>query len=59
VPFARTAHEWSRPALIALASVKPLTKTGIDESVVVPLPSWPSALPPQQLTLPLAINAHV
>jgi hypothetical protein len=42
VPFANTAHEWESPALIATAlvpPVKPLTATGFDALVVLPLPN--------------------
>ena len=44
VPFANNAHECSPPAAIATAFVRPLTTTGVDESVVVPFPNSPKLL---------------
>jgi hypothetical protein len=41
VPPERRAHEW-RPAVIWVASLIPVTLTGVDEPVVVPFPSCPS-----------------
>jgi uncharacterized membrane protein len=55
VPSARTAHEWSPPALMVVASVMPVTVTAVDgEGVVVPTPSCPEALSPQHLAVPSA-----
>ncbi len=42
-----------------VASLIPVTPTGVDESVIVPLPSTPLTLEPQQLIVPPARNAHV
>src|SRR5436190_24342705 len=39
--------------------LSPLTPTGVYESFVVPLPSWPNELRPQHLTAPLLKSAHV
>jgi hypothetical protein len=59
---------WSLPALIAIALVMPRTTTGVVAHgsplqavgpALVPIPSWPSALSPQQSTLPLASTAQV
>jgi hypothetical protein len=44
--------------VIATALVRPLTTTGIDEFVVVPLPNSPLKLSPQHLAVPFANNAH-
>src|SRR5437588_260262 len=44
--------------MIATAVVKPLTTTGVDDFVVVPLPNWPDPLPPQHLAQPSASSAH-
>jgi hypothetical protein len=46
------------PPLIATALLSPLTATGVEELVVVVLPSWPSVLSPQHLAVPLDSNAH-
>src|SRR6476659_8889722 len=55
VPFGRRcAHECAPPALMATTPVRlPLTATGVDVLVVVPLPSWPTGLAPQHLTMPI------
>ena len=37
---------------------KPLTRTGVDELVVVPFPNCPPAFEPQHLTFPLNNSAH-
>src|SRR4051812_22341465 len=47
------------PAVIAVAFVRLETVTGIDESVVVPSPSWPWLLSPQHFAVPPDSNAHV
>ena len=51
-------QEWEPPAVIAVTPVRPLTATGVDELVVVPLPSWPEELRPQHLTVPVVSRAH-
>ena len=43
---------------MAVAVVTPVTATDNDESVVVPLPSWPEELLPQHCTVPPDNNAH-
>ena len=58
VPSANNAHECASPAVIATALVRPLTTTGVDESVVVPFPNWPSRFAPQHLAVPFAKTAH-
>ena len=47
------------PAEIAVAPVSPLTATGVELSVVVPLPSLPNLFPPQHLTPPGGTIAQV
>jgi hypothetical protein len=42
-----------------VAVVMPMTATGVELSVVVPSPSSPKALRPQQLTEPPVRRAHV
>ena len=37
---------------VVVAGVKALTATGVNEPVVVPLPSWPAALFPQHFIVP-------
>ena len=54
VPSDNTAHECDPPAPMETTCVRPLTVTGLDESVVVPLPSCPEAFRPQHLTVPSA-----
>ena len=39
--------------------LNPETATGVEELVVVPLPSWPKLFRPQHLTVPSVISAHV
>src|SRR5205809_343449 len=51
-------HEWLPPAAIAVAIARPVTTTGVDASVVVPLPNWPLAFAPQHFAVPLANSAH-
>ena len=56
------AHVWESPAVIETAvapTVNAATATGAELAVVVPLPSCPSPLVPQQLTAPVFNNAHV
>src|SRR5439155_5812351 len=59
VPFARSAQLCRMPALTATAPVTPPTRTGVDELVVVPSPSCPSAFRPQHCTVPSARSAQV
>ena len=49
----------SSPAVIAVTPERPATATGLSRSVVVPSPSWPSSLSPQQRTVVSARRAHV
>ena len=56
--MASSAQECLPPALIATAVLRPVTTTGVDALVVVPLPSWPEALAPEHLAVPLASTAH-
>ncbi len=56
-PAVFTAHVDSFPTAISVASVNPV-ETGVSEGVVVPSPSWPLKLKPQQNTSPSEI-AHV
>src|SRR4051794_14941946 len=59
-PAPVSAHASSSPALIATTPASsPLTSTGVELSVVVPLPSSPCWLEPQHLTAPAAVSAHV
>ena len=44
----RTAQVWPPPAARSTASATPETATAVADAVVVPLPSWPLALSPQQ-----------
>jgi hypothetical protein len=54
------AHVWSPPAEIATAPEdRPDTLTGVALLVVDPSPSWPMLLPPQHVTPPLVVMAHV
>ena len=50
---------WPLPAVMATAPVRPDTVTGVVELVVVPSPSCPKSLPPQQRAVPSASSAHV
>lgn len=59
VPLLRTAQDWLPPAAIAVAVVMPLTGTGVEESILVPFPSWPMGLAPQHCTVPLLKMAQV
>src|SRR2546426_6861799 len=59
VPFARSAQVCRMPALTATAPVTPPTRTGVDELVVVPSPSCPSAFRPQHCAVPSPNSAHV
>ena len=52
VPSSWSAQEWISPAVMAVASVMPVTCTGITELLLVPLPSWPWLLLPQQDMVP-------
>jgi hypothetical protein len=58
MPFV-SAHVASPvPAEMAVTPVRPVTATGVDELVVVPLPSSPWALYPQQSTVPFESSAQ-
>jgi hypothetical protein len=43
-----TAQAWFEPAAIDVAFARYETFTGIFDPIVVPFPSWPDALAPQQ-----------
>ena len=58
VPSLRTAQVNEFPALMSTASVIPLTGDANKLFVVVPLPSWPNKLAPQQCTAPLSTSAQ-
>ena len=47
------------PAEIWVTPVRPLTLTGVQESVLVPSPSWPLLFNPQHLTVPPVRRAQV
>ena len=48
IPLSRSAQVWLNPVAIRAASRILLTRVGVSWSVVVPVPSWPSPLLPQQ-----------
>src|SRR5688572_16040226 len=52
-PLARIASEKATPAEMSRASVSEGIATGLDELPVPVRPSWPSALLPQDQTVPL------
>ena len=52
---ARTQTLWAP----VLRAPKPETATGLSRFVVVPSPSWPERLSPQQRTVPSARSAQV
>ena len=58
LPSPISAHACAKPPVIATTFVRPLTATGVEELVNVPLPNCPSKLPPQHLTVPAANSAH-
>ena len=61
-PVFNNAHVWASPAVIETAVTPPInafTATGTELVTVVPLPSRPEPLFPQQLTAPVFNNAHV
>ena len=58
VPLVSCAYECAPPAEIASTPERLVTITGVDELMVVPLPSWPDVLAPQHLTVPFASSAH-
>ena len=47
------------PAETWVTPERPATLTGVGESVLLPLPSWPNSLCPQHFTLPFAMTAQV
>jgi hypothetical protein len=59
VPFRLSAHEYSRPAMMAVTPVSPVTRVGINRSAVVPSPSRPLPFSPQQTTVRFCLTAHV
>src|SRR4051794_23900912 len=46
------------PPPTPVASVSPVTVTGVADETVAPLPSWPPSLSPQQTTWPVARTAQ-
>ena len=58
MPSASTAQACFQPTLTAVAVVMPATATGLDLSDVVPSPSSPYPLYPQQRTVPSTRAAH-
>ena len=52
-----TARLNSLPAATCVALVRPVTCTGPVTCAVLPLPSWPKALPPQASTVPFDFSA--
>src|SRR5258705_2974245 len=59
VPFTSTAHVWSGPAAIATAVLIEGISNGVVTTVfVAAVPTWPSALKPQQMTAPPTRTAH-
>jgi hypothetical protein len=52
LPSGRRTQVYMKPAATAVASVIPDTDTGVWLADVVPSPSWPPALSPQQTTPP-------
>ena len=58
VPVCNSAQECNPPAVIAAASVMRLTCTGNGVSLVVPFPSCPSLLLPQQDMVPPSWSAQ-
>jgi len=53
------AQEWSFPTATSLMFESPVTCTGVSRLVVVPSPSWPKELKPQQRTVPSEISAQL
>jgi len=59
-PPAATAQVWAPPAAISTTpEASPVTWTGTELFFVVPFPSWPERLSPQQLTPPDVVMAQV
>jgi hypothetical protein len=46
------------PAATATIGGSPPTATGVDDVVMVPLPSWPEAFAPQHETVPAEVTAQ-
>jgi hypothetical protein len=61
VPAEVRARLWYSLAATAVATTPPgkATATGVGLSVVVPLPSWPKLLRPQEKTVPAEVRATV
>src|SRR5437867_8552741 len=57
-PLADRPMKKKRPPLICLKASPPVTEVGVSRGVVVPSPSCPNELTPQQNALPAASNAH-
>jgi len=58
VPSWWSAQEWLLPVVMAVASEMKLTWTGGEEMLVVPLPSRPKPLLPQQDMVPSSWSAQ-
>ena len=50
---------WLPPALSAAKLKPPDTSTGVSRSVVVPSPTWPSMLGPQQWASPAMVSPQL
>src|SRR5437879_1791850 len=60
VPSLKSAQVWCHhPPVTATTPVMPTTRTGVDEPVLVPSPSCPSAFRPQHRTVPSPRSAQV
>ena len=59
VPSSMRAHVWLFPAESCVASLSPLTCTGVCPPVVVPLPSCPALLLPQHVAVPSKRSAQL
>ena len=58
VPPESTAQDRSDPVAMAVTWLRPVTGPGVEDVVVVPFPSWPPLLSPQQSTVPPVRSAH-
>ena len=58
-PPCSSAQVCASPAATATAVVMPLTRTGVADGVVVPLPSCPDPFAPQQATVPFWSTAQL
>src|ERR1700752_622790 len=59
-PAPVSGQVWPPPAVTALTPLpRPTTATGTELSAVFPSPSCPDSFPPQPLTAPPVVSAHV